>query len=283
MGGVAALGDLLVDVSCRPSMPIRPDTDTPSANRIEAGGQAANVAAWSAVSGATARLICRRSLDPVGILAEERCRARGVDVVGPQGPEPAGIVVALVDAAGGRSMLTDRGASLLLAADDVRPAYLEGVSWLFLTCYSLLREPTIGAVAAAVTAARSRGTRIAVDLASRGSLEEAGVPAVLARVRAIAPDLLLGTEDELLLAGDGLLAPLVVAKRGSAGAALRGALRAERAAAAGEVVDTLGAGDALAGGMLAALALGRDPVAALERGLAAAAVCVGRRGAMPPG
>ena len=145
-GVVAALGDLLIDVSCRTLAGIRPDTDTPAENTIEAGGQAANVAAWASSEGAAARLICRRSLDPVGRLAEDRCRARGVDVVGPIGSEPAGIVVALVAADGGRSMLTDRGASLLLAGPDIEERYLNDVRWLFITCYSLLGEPTIGAV-----------------------------------------------------------------------------------------------------------------------------------------
>ena len=41
---VATLGDLVLDVSTRPLEPIASDTDTPSANRLEAGGQAANVA-----------------------------------------------------------------------------------------------------------------------------------------------------------------------------------------------------------------------------------------------
>jgi sugar/nucleoside kinase (ribokinase family) len=73
----------------------------------------------------------------------------------------------------------------------------------------------------------------------------------------------------------------VVAKRGAAGAALRGTTEADRPAPPADVIDPTGAGDALAGGMLAALAAGAQAAAALDAGLEAAARCVGRRGAMP--
>ncbi len=123
---VATLGDLVLDVSTRPHGPIAADDDTPSTNRLEAGGQAANVAAWAAAAGAPARLITRRSSDPAGRMAEERVRARGVEVVGPLGPEPAGIIVSLIGDGGTRSMLTDRGAGPLLAAADLEPVLVRG-------------------------------------------------------------------------------------------------------------------------------------------------------------
>ena len=124
---------------------------------------------------------------------------------------------------------------------------------------------------------------MALDLASRGSIEEAGTEAVIARVGAIEPDLVFATDDELALlpAGAGALAPIVVVKLGPRGAVLQGAVEAERRSLPGVVTDTLGAGDALAGGMLAALASGTGFIEALERGLVAASVCVARRGAMP--
>ena len=276
---VATLGDLVLDVSTRPLEPIASDTDTPSANRLEAGGQAANVAAWAAACGATARLLTRRSNDPAGRMAEERVRARGVEVVGPVGPEPAGIIVSLIGADGTRSMLTDRGAGPLLAAADLRPAWLEGVRWLHVSGYALTAEPVVGAAVQAAARVRAQGGTVSVDLASVAAIEAAGPRAFLGRVAECRPAIVFGTQAELHY--DPQPAPLVVAKRGAAGAGLRGTTAVDRPSLAAEVIDPTGAGDALAGGMLAALLRGAQPTAALEAGLDAAARCVGRRGAMP--
>lgn len=276
---VAALGDLVLDVSTRPQGPIAADDDTPSVNRLEAGGQAANVAAWAAAAGAAARLLARRSSDPAGRMAEERVRARGVEVCGPVGPEPAGIIVSLVAAGGTRSMLTDRGAGPLLAAADLDPAWLAGVRWLHVSGYALTDEPVLGAAVAAAARVRAQGGRVSVDLASVAAIEAAGPRVFLGRVAACEPFLVFGTRDEL--AYDAQPAPLVVAKRGAGGAGLRGTVEVDRPAPPADVVDPTGAGDALAGGMLAALAAGATATAALEAGLELAARCVGRRGAMP--
>jgi sugar/nucleoside kinase (ribokinase family) len=276
---VATLGDLVLDVSTRPLEPIASDTDTPSANRLEAGGQAANVAAWAAACGATARLLTRRSNDAAGRMAEERVRARGVDVVGPVGPEPAGIIVSLIGADGTRSMLTDRGAGPLLAAADLRPAWLEGVRWLHVSGYALTAEPVVGAALQAAARVRAQGGKVSVDLASVAAIEAAGPRAFLGRVAECGPAIVFGTQAELHY--DPQPAPLVVAKRGAAGAGLRGTTEVDRPSRADGVIDPTGAGDALAGGMLAALLRGAQPAAALEAGLDAAARCLGRRGAMP--
>jgi sugar/nucleoside kinase (ribokinase family) len=276
---VATIGDLVLDVSTRPQSAIAADTDTPSANRLEAGGQAANVAAWAASCGAAARLVTRRSADPAGRMAEERVRARGVEVLGPTGPEPAGIIVALIGADGTRAMLTDRGAGPLLAAADLQAGWFDDVRWLHVSGYALTAEPVLGAALAAAARVRAQGGRVSVDLASVAAIEAAGPRAFLGRVAECRPAIVFGTQAELQY--DPQPAPLVVAKRGHLGAGLRGTTEVDRPARPADVVDPTGAGDALAGGMLAALAAGALPTAALEAGLEAAARCVGRRGAMP--
>ncbi len=278
---VATLGDLVLDVTARPLAAIAADTDTPSANRLEAGGQAANVAAWAAWCGASTRLIARRSSDPAGRLAEERVRARRVEVTGPIGPEPAGVIVALLGDGGTRSMLTDRGAGPLLAAADLDPRWLDDVGWLHVSGYALAVEPACGAAHEAARRVRAQGGRVSVDLASTAAIEATGARVFLSRVAGLAPAIVQGTREELRHAPADL-APLVVETRGAAGAALRGSVEAERPSLADAVVDATGAGDALAGGLLAALARGAPVGAALDAGLEAAAVCVGRRGAMPP-
>jgi sugar/nucleoside kinase (ribokinase family) len=79
------------------------------------------------------------------------------------------------------------------------------------------------------------------------------------------------------------VARAVVVTAGPAGASWvdRDGVRTVRAAAV-DVVDTTGAGDAFDAGLLAAWLTGAGPEAALRAGCAAGAQAVSRRGARPP-
>jgi sugar/nucleoside kinase (ribokinase family) len=79
------------------------------------------------------------------------------------------------------------------------------------------------------------------------------------------------------------VARAVVVTAGLAGASWvdRDGVRTVRAAAV-DVVDTTGAGDAFDAGLLAAWLTGAGPEAALRAGCAAGAEAVSRRGARPP-
>ena len=96
---------------------------------------------------------------------------------------------------------------------------------------------------------------------------------------ALAPDVLFATEAEWeMLGGAYLTAPTGVIKRGARGCTvITEDARLDLAPAAANVVDTTGAGDALAAGFL----LGGSLEDALRRGLAAAGRCVARVGSLP--
>ena len=163
---------------------------------------------------------------------------------------------------------------------DLDPGWFAGVRWLHISGYALTGEPVLGAAVEAAARVHAQGGRVAIDLASVAAIETPARGCSSSASPRAARTLVFGTPDEL--AFDALPAPLVVAKRGAEGAGLRGALDLDRPAPAADVIDPTGAGDALAGGMLAALAAGAATPAALDAGLALAARCVGRRGAMPP-
>src|SRR5579875_1770424 len=142
---ICTLGDLLLDVVVTGQGPVEKAADTYSQVTVCAGGQAANVAAWAAALGARARLVAKRVDDPAGRVLAAEMAARGVEVVGPEvAPGTCartGVVVSLSGFDGERSMLTDRGASPALSADELQAGWFECCDWLHLPLYSLVDAP----------------------------------------------------------------------------------------------------------------------------------------------
>jgi ribokinase len=262
---VCALGDVTLDVVVSLAGEPAAGDDTFVRTAVGVGGQAANVAAWAAALGADARAIARRGSDPAGRLCAEALGESGARLLGPAGGR-TGVVVSLVAADGERTMFSDRGSAPELAAADLDPAWLEDCDALHVSGYALLREPAAGAAARAVEIARGAGAQVSVDLSSWSAV--AGHDAFRERVSAIAPDLVFATERERDALGLDLPARWVV-KLGAEGIVVDG--RPYRAAQT-KVVDTTGAGDALAAGFL---------VGGPELGLDAAARCVAGLGSMP--
>jgi sugar/nucleoside kinase (ribokinase family) len=229
--------------------------------------------------GGRARFAGKHGSDPAALLARAGVERRGVEVVGPMiEGQAGGVVVSLVDEDGGRTMISDRGVSPELAADEVDEAWLDGCDALHLSGYGLLRSPIDEAALALAAAARRRGLRVSVDLASTGAIADYGVERFRERLRTLGPDVVFCNEDERDALGGSLAAPVQVVKRGPAGCVVEaGAERVELPAEPATVVDTTGAGDALAAGFL----LGGSLRQAAGRGLSAAARCIERLGAMP--
>jgi sugar/nucleoside kinase (ribokinase family) len=270
---LCTLGDLLLDVVVRTAEPLAAGADTPAETRLASGGQAANVAAWSAELGVPARCVAKRADDEAGGLARSLLEARGVELAGPVVPGRTGVVVALVAADGERTMATDRGVSPELREDELEPAWFD-CEWLHLSGYSLLAEPIAEAALAATRLARARGARVSVDLSSWSTIRAYGPERFRANLDAVAPDVVFANEPEWEMVGGAYaLAETAVVKRGSRGIEVRTAEGVEEyPPPSAEVVDTTGAGDALAAGYLAG---------GIELGLEAAARCVGHLGAVP--
>ena len=257
---LTTLGDLLLDVIVRLDSELVPGDDQVAETRAVPGGQAANVAAWARELGAEARFVGQRGADAAGELVTRSLRERGVDVAGPIGGR-TGVVVSIASA-GDRTMASDRG-----SAPDLTAAQLDE-SWfdcdvLHLSGYSLLREPIAFASVEAARFARAHGAQVSVDVSTWTLVDEA----FRARVREVAPDLVFATEREQTAVGE--LDTRWVLKRGANGLCVDGE---EHPALSTDVVDTTGAGDALAAGFL---------IGGAALGLRAAARCCAQMGAMP--
>jgi sugar/nucleoside kinase (ribokinase family) len=271
---LCTLGDLLLDVIVRLAEPLRPGTDAAAETRTGAGGQAANVAAWAATLGAEARFVGKRGDDPAGALAAAELARRGVTVLGPVVLGSNGIVVSLVGQDGERAMATDRGVAPTLSAAELDPSWFEGCAHLHLSGYSVMSSPIDSAATRAAKLVRDGGAKLSVDLASSRMIEIFGADRLRALLKELRPDVVFTNEQERAELGPiGGGAATWVLKRGAAGCAVeRGDERTEFPAAAAEVVDTTGAGDAFAAGYL---------VGGVELALQTAARCVAQLGAMP--
>jgi sugar/nucleoside kinase (ribokinase family) len=266
---VCTLGDVTLDVIVRLAGPIAARGDTSVETHVGPGGQAANVAAWVAALGGTARCIAKRGADDAGSIASSGLAAHGVDVVGPVEGR-GGVICSLVGPDGERSMLSDRGVAPTFRPDELAPAWLEGCDRLFVSGYALLADPVKQTAVSAVELARSAGARISVDLSSWSAIEEHGADAFRSLLAELRPDVVFANEDEDRVVGGPLEGISWILKRGASGCSFDGDERPALPVA--HVADSTGAGDALTAGYL---------VAGADLALEAAARCVAHLGSMP--
>jgi len=275
---IATFGDLMLDVIVRLSEPLAAGDDVRAETRTGAGGQAANVAAWAASLGADARCIAKRGSDAAGELVARELVGHGVELAGPVGEGATGVVVSLVGADGDRSMASDRGVAPSFAPAELDAAWVQ-CDVLHISGYALLREPVSQSALLAARLAREQGAQVSVDVAAWTEIRVFGPVQFRELLDTLAPDVLFATEAEWeMLGGAYLTAPTGVLKRGARGCTVvTPDARLDLSPVMAEVVDTTGAGDALAAGFL----LGGSLEEAARRGLEAAARCVARVGSMP--
>ncbi|MEV6631248.1 carbohydrate kinase family protein [Actinoplanes sp. NPDC051470] len=294
MSRILVVGDLVTDVVVVPAGAIEHGTDTTATITPSGGGQGANTAAWLAHAGAPVTLIASVGDDVAGHARVAELAAAGVTCAVRAHPDAAtGTVVVLVTPEE-RTLITDPGACLRLAPDDVTTAVGAATDavHLHLSGYVLLNEGSRAGGLAALAAARDRGLTVSVDASSAAPLRRN--PSFLDRLGRI--DLLLCNADEAtVLAGPST--PLeqavrltgharnVVVKLGRAGAVWAGPDGVVQAPppAPVVVVDPTGAGDAFAAGLLEAWTGGAAPEAALAAGAALGAAAVTKIGARPLG
>jgi sugar/nucleoside kinase (ribokinase family) len=267
-------------------------SDSEASVSFGGGGSAANVAAWLAFAGVERpALVGRIGRDARGVAAAEELRAGGVDArLALDDGHPTGTCVVLVAPGGERSMLPDPGANSALAPSDLPDSLIERGGHLHVSGYSLVRPGPRPAALAAIERARARGMTVSVDPSSAALLAP-DFPSLADGATLLLPNVdeavaLTGLPDARAAARS--LAsrfPEVVVKLGAEGAFWTNGSDEEHVRAAalpGHVVDTTGAGDAFAAGLLAARAGGASPAEALRAACALAAQAVVTQGARPP-
>ncbi|MGY1634356.1 carbohydrate kinase family protein [Geodermatophilus sp. SYSU D01186] len=287
---VVVVGDLATDVVVVLDGEAAPASDRPARITTRGGGAGANVAVHLAALGVPVVFAGCTGDDAAGAGLVADLVAAGVTAAVRSVPDAAtGTVVSLVEPDGQRSMLADRSANLALQPGDVPP--LRAGGHLHLSGYTLLDPRPRAAGLAALAAAAAAGCTVSLDPASTGPLARYGVDRWLADTAAAT--LVLPNEEEArLLTGcrDAAGAARALAARHRVAVVTLGAEGAlwasgdtlvHRPAHPGPVVDTTGAGDAFAAGLLSVWLAdpAGDPARALAAGLARAAAVVARPGA----
>jgi sugar/nucleoside kinase (ribokinase family) len=251
------------------------------------GGSAANTMAALARLGLRLAFVGQTGDDRLGRMFAADMMASGIDFPLPPIPVPTGRCLIIVGPDGHRTMNTAIGASEYLPAAAFNAALAAEAAILYVEGYMWRTEEPRAACRAALAVAREHGRSAAFTLSSEycvrqhheefaGLLDDGLVDMLFANEGELAA--LSGMAD--LAAALGWAAarvPLLIVTRGADGAIgiERGRRYEVPAEPCGPVVDTTGAGDMFAAGVLAGLARGRDLPTALRMGSIAAGRIIG--------
>lgn len=290
-GRVVCLGDVMLDVLALLPGPLEIGSDVPGAISFSHGGSAANTAAWLASSGVPTVFAGRVGDDPFGQSLLQRLVEQGVSTRVSMDRESAtGVCLVLVGPDGERTMVPSTGANARLSlAELADPPLLERGDRLHLSSYALLHEGSRAAARFALDCAVELGVPVSVDAASAAPIRRLGGRQLLGWLPR--GTLLLANADELAALTDGDPAGTagllergltLIVKRGSRGALVATADGStEFATEPLAVLDSTGAGDAFAAGVLAALWGGASLQDAVVEGNRLGARAVSRIGGRP--
>ena len=258
------------------------------------GGSAANSMAALARLGLRLAFVGQVGDDRLGRLFADDMAASGIDFPLPPIDAPTGRCLIIVSPDGQRTMNTAIGASEYLPAAAFDASIAADAAILYTEGYMWRTDEPRAASLKALEMARAYGRRTAFTLSSEFCVRAHHGDFVALLGEGLV-DILFANEGELAelsgladleagLAWAAARVPLLIVTRGAEGAiAVESGRRYEAPAEpCGPVVDTTGAGDLFAAGVLAGLAQGRDLAVALRMGSIAAGRIIGLMGPRLP-
>ncbi len=287
---IVVVGSLNLDlVATVPRNPAPGETISGTSFQRFTGGKGANQAVAAAQSGGSVAMIGRHGTDGFEVELLHALRSRGVDV---SGITPAngssGIAMILVTESGQNSIVVIPGSNGRLSAENIRQGH-QRIASAGIVLAQL--ETPLDCLEETLRIACAAGVPVIVDPAPVQSLD----PALVRQISWLTPNeteaaFLCGAPvppvEEMRPFAERFLAMGVrnlLLKLGERGAylATEDGLREHIPGHAVKMVDSTGAGDALNGALATALMEGCDPVEAARFSVAAAAISVTRRGAIP--
>lgn len=229
-----------------------------------AGDSAANTMSGLARLGAKSGFLTMMGNDEMGQFFTNEMTRTGVEMLALKSDTPTGRVIAMVTPDGERTFATCLGASIELCPDNIKPELFDNWDIFYIEGY-LVANPDM--LRKAISTAKDKGLKIAIDLASYNVVEESRdfllelvnnyVDIVFANEQeALA---LTGMEPENALHYIAERCEIAVVKIGAKGAYIqRGDEIVTIPPMKADVVDTTGAGDMWAAGFLAGLVKGEN-------------------------
>ena len=261
---------------------------------LASGGSAANTLAGLASLGGRGGFVGRVRDDQLGAEFAHDIRAVGVEFTVPfaTSGQPTGRCLIVVTPDAERTMSTLLGAASELHPDDVDPAFIARAQVTYLEGYLFDREAAGEAFVKAADAAHHAGRLVALTLSDSFCVDR--FRPAFERLVAETVDILFGNEEELRLLYEApdvetALAEaerrchLVVCTRGADGSTIsqQGRRLHVPAEPVARVVDTTGAGDLYAAGILYGMTHGQDLETCGKLGSIAAAEVISHVGARP--
>ena len=281
MTRLLCIGDLAADLAITITDDLAVGSDTDGTIAMYGGGSAANVAAWAARSGLPTRFVGAVGDDPLGEFLTHDLADHGVEVLPiRRAGQRSRAVAAIVGPSGERSLVSDLSSEVAPAIADFDPIWFDDVTWLHLTAYTLFAERSRGLFSLLTTFAAQHRIPYSIDPSAAQLLAATGTAAAARSAfegaRVLFPNhdeasWLTGTDDpreatEHLLD----IADCVATTCGADGAwiATRAGDTFHADASSATLVNSLGCGDAFAGGFIAGCQQGMDarasPRAAVE-------------------
>ena len=229
-----------------------------------AGDSAANTMSGLARLGAKSGFLTMMGNDEMGQFFTNEMTRTGVEMLALKSDTPTGRVIAMVTPDGERTFATCLGASIELSPDDIKPELFDNWDIFYIEGY-LVANPDM--LRKAISSAKDKGMKIAIDLASYNVVEESRdfllelvnnyVDIVFANEQEALT--LTGMEPENALHYIAERCEIAVVKIGAKGAYIqRGDEIVTIPPMKADVVDTTGAGDMWAAGFLAGLVKGEN-------------------------
>lgn len=271
MGRVIVLGSINVDLEIK--VPVHPHIgEKVIAEEFSrfAGGKGANQAVAARGAGAQVHMVGAVGTDESGRAYLNRLSNLGIHLhVERHTDVPTGIAFITTEETGANTIALVHGANARVAVRALDAIRNPQPDDLLLTQLEIEPEAVIAGVRQAV----ENGWRVVLNLAPYETLP--------ADVIAAADPLIIREQELSRLHDDGLEPQSMVVTHGKRGASWGDVTVQGTIVPEGQVVDTIGAGDAFCGVLAAALSKGLDREAALEQALSASAARVRQYGAQP--
>jgi len=228
------------------------------------GGSAANTMSGLAQLGVTSGFLSKTGRDEVGQFFEKQMDETHVKPLMLKSDTPTGRVMAFVTDDGERTFATCLGAAAEMCADDIKPELFDGWDIFYIEGY-LVANPNM--LRKAISTAKAKGLKIAIDLASYNVVEESrdflleiinnDVDIVFANEKEAFALTMMEPEDALHYIAE--RCEIAVVKVGAKGAFIqRGKEIVTIPPIKADVIDTTGAGDMWAAGFLAGFVKGES-------------------------